>query len=290
MTTGTTGCITGIYADVPEATYHSLPSLSSTGARQILDSPARFHYAQSHAQEHKDAFDLGTAVHTKVLGTASNVIEYPPEHLTPAGNASTKAATVAWVDAQRATGLVVISAAQARHVDGMAEAVLAHPAARSLLEQKGNQREVSMFATCPDTDVEMRARFDLHADTSGDLKSARDASPKGFARAVTQHGYEVQQGWYQDVREIITGDRGKFRFIVVEVAPPYLVGVYELDYNFEDMGKVKSLAARNTYRQCVDVGRWPGYSDDVQTLQPPQFAIYDYLEEFEDDEPMKVGN
>lgn len=282
--------LAGIVENLPEIQYHAHPALSSTGARHLLDSPARFHYAQTHPQEHKDAFDLGTAVHTKVLGTGSNVIEYPPEHLTPAGNASTKAATVEWVESQRALGLVVISAVQARHVDGMAEAVLAHPEARSLLEQKGNRREVSMFAKCPDTDVEMRARFDLEADISGDLKSARDASPKGFARAVAQHGYEVQQGWYQDVRELITGDRGKFRFIVVETLPPYLVAVYELDYNFEDMGKTKALAARNIYRQCVDAGRWPGYSDDVLTLQPPQFAVYDYLEEFENDEPMKVGN
>lgn len=280
----------GIVLDLPEQTYHAQSSLSSTGARQILDSPARFHYAQTHPQAHKDAFDLGTAAHTKILGTGSNIIEYPPEHLTPAGNASTKAATVEWVEEQRANGLVVISAQQARHVDGMTEAVLAHPEARALLEQKGNHREVSMFATCPDTDVEMRARFDLDAETSGDVKSARDASPKGFARAVTQHGYEVQQGWYQDVRELVTGSRGKFRFIVCESFAPYLVGIYELDYNFVDMGKVKALAARNIYRQCTDAGRWPGYADDVQTLQPPQFAIYDYLEEFETEEPMKVGN
>ena len=144
-----------------------------------------------------------------------------------------------------------------------------------------------MFATDPETDVEMRARFDLDADTSGDLKTARDASPKGFARAVAQHGYEVQQGWYQDVRELITGSRGKFRFIVVESTAPYLVGVYQLDYTFEDMGKAKALAARILYRQCVDAGVWPGYSDDVLTLQPPQYAIYDYMDEFEADEPMK---
>ena len=279
--------LSGIIYDLPEAEYHAHSALSSTGARLLLKTPAEFHYAQSHPQEHKDAFDLGTAVHTQVLGTGANVITYPPEHLTPAGNASTKAATVEWVEEQRANGLVVISAAQAAHVDGMVEAVLAHPKARALLEQKGNHREVSMFATDPETDVEMRARFDLHSEISGDLKTARDASPKGFARAVAQHGYDVQQGWYQDVREIITGSRGKFRFIVVETLPPYLVAVYPLDYTFEDMGKVKALAARILYRQCMDMGVWPGYADDERPLQPPQYAIYDYMDEFEADEPMK---
>ena len=86
----------GIVHNVPEADYHSHPALSSTQARQILDSPAKYDYAKTHPQPHKDAFDLGTAVHTKVLGTGYTVATYPPEHLTPSGAASTKAATVAW--------------------------------------------------------------------------------------------------------------------------------------------------------------------------------------------------
>ena len=281
--------LTGIVHGLDEAEYHARPELSSTGARQLLDSPARFHYAQSHPEPQKDAFDLGSATHAKVLGTGSKVITYPPEHLTPSGNASTKAATVEWVTEQRANGLVVISAAQARHVEGMSEAVLAHPEARALLEQDGNDREVSMFAKDPETEVEMRARFDLYADIAGDLKSARDASPKGFERAIRQHGYDVQQGWYQDVRELITGERGQFRFIAVESFPPYLVAVYKLDYSYEDMGKVKALAARMTYRQCLDEHTWPGYDLGVKEIQPSQSAIYDYMDEFENDEPITFG-
>ena len=127
----------------------------------------------------------------------------------------------------------------------MTEAVLAHPEARSLLEQDGNDREVSMFAKDPETGVEMRARFDLYADIAADLKTARDASPKGFARAAAQHGYDVQEGWYRDVRKLLTGELGRFRFIVVESTAPYLVGVYELDYTFADMGQVKAAAARS---------------------------------------------
>jgi len=282
--------LAGIVPDLDEAIYHAHPSLSSTGARQLLDSPAKFRWAQTHPKPPKQAFDLGSAAHTKILGAGSGVIAYPAEHITAGGNVSTKAATVAWAAEQRQAGLIPVSPHEIDAVDAMAESVLAHPVARRLLEQKDNQREVSMFATCPDTGVEMRARFDLHAADSGDLKSARDASPKGFAKAVAQHGYNVQQGWYQDVREIITGERGTFTFIVVESTAPYLVGVYQLDYSFEDMGKVKALAARNIYQQCLEHDVWPGYSSDTQTLQAPQYAIYDYMDEFEADEPMKVGN
>jgi exodeoxyribonuclease VIII len=280
----------GIIHGMTEAEYHTRPELSSTGARLLLDSTAKFRYRQTHPGPQKDAFDLGTAVHAKVLGVDERVIEYPAEHLTPAGNASTKKETIEWVQEQRAKGLVVISASQAALVDGMAEAVLAHPTARAILEQPGNQRELSMFATDPDTGVDMRARLDLDGKrTSADLKTARDASPKGFARAAADHGYDTQQGWYQDVREQVTGDRGRFQFIVVETLPPHLVAVYELDYTFEDMGKIKSAAARTIYRECVDTNTWPGYAPNVKQLQPPQYAIYDYMDAFEAEEPMKVS-
>lgn len=280
----------GIIEGLSEAEYHAHPALSSTGARLLLDSPARFRYRQTHPGPQKDAFDLGTAVHAKVLGVDERVIEYPEEHLTPSGNASTKKETIAWVEEQRANGLVVISRTQAQLADDMAEAVLAHPTARALLEQPGIKREASMFARDPDTGVEMRARLDFDARISGDLKTARDASPKGFARAAAEHGYDTQQGWYQDVRELVNGKRGKFQFIVAETLPPHLVAVYELDYTFADMGKVKAAAARTIYRECVDTNTWPGYPPNVQQLQPPQYAIYDYMDAFEAEEPMKVTN
>jgi hypothetical protein len=268
--------LTGIIHGLAETEYHASPALSSTGARLILDSPARFHYAQSHPQEHKDAFDLGTAVHTKVLGTGTNVIEYPPEHLTPAGNASTKAATVKWVEEQRASGLVVISAAQARHVDGMAEAVLAHPDARGVLERTAG-REVSIFTEIDG--VPIRARFDIYdGKNAADLKSARDASPKGFNTAVGRHGYHIQDRHYSEAHTAVVGtELDYFKFLVVENTAPYLVGVYDLDFMWEDIAKERTSRARELYRACMESGTWPGYQGG--TLTPPTWAIYENQEE-----------
>src|SRR5690606_32582105 len=128
---------------------------------------------------------------------------------------SPKAATGAWADEQRANGLVVISKAQAVQVDGMAEAVLANPEARHVLETVVG-REVSIF-----TDIEgvpMRARFDIYdGRNAADLKSARDASPKGFNAAVGRYGYHIQDRWYSEAHTAATGtELEKFSFIVVE--------------------------------------------------------------------------
>lgn len=264
--------LTGIVPVLEESVYHAHPALSSTGARMLLDSPARFHYNQTHPRAGKDAWDLGTAVHTKVLGVGHNVTTYPPEHLTPSGNASTKAATVAWVEEQRANGLVVVPEAQFRLVDGMSEAVLAHREGRAVLEATTG-REVSLFAEVDG--VAMRARFDIYGDNKGaDLKTTRDVSPKGFNREVGSYGYHIQDRWYADTHEAITGtELDWFKFVAVENKAPYLVAVYDLDFMWEDLAKQQTVRARELYRRCIETNTWPGYAS--ATLTPPTWAVFE---------------
>lgn len=266
----------GIVANLPDAEYHARPELSSTGARQILDSPARFNYLRQHQAPGKLAFDLGHAAHAKVLGVGGTTIVYPEEHLTASGNVSTKAATLAWAEEQRANGLVPVAPNDVARVDAMAESVLAHPEARRLLEEISG-REVSVFA---DVDgVPVRARFDIYDGThAGDLKSARDASPKGFNTAVGRHGYHIQEQWYRDAHHAATGAQLEtFKFIVVESAPPHLVGVYDLDFMWEDLAKQRTKHARDLYRQCTETNTWPGYGS--ATLTPPTWAVYENEEQ-----------
>jgi len=274
----------GIHLHMPEQEYHAHPALSSTGARRLLESPAKFRHAQTHPEKPKAAFDLGTAVHTKVLGTGDAAIAYPPEHLTPSGNVSTKAATVEWAAEQRAAGLTPISPDQMGEVDGMAEAVLAHPMARVLLEQDGSP-EASVFATDPDTGVNMRARFDFlptgeRTSIAVDLKSARDASPAGFAKAAASHGYSTQRAWYLDTYEFAEPsiELDGFVFVVVETEAPFLVGVYRLNTEFEAIGAHQARRARRIYRECLDSGEWPGYSSGIESLMAPFWLVSEYAE------------
>src|SRR5690606_33413578 len=150
----------GLIHIMPDAAYHADPvpagSLSSTGARFLLDSPARYHHELNNRQGRR-AFDIGHVIHTKILGTGAPIATHPDEHLTPSGNPSTKAATRAWEDEQRANGLAIISRADLALVEAMSEAVLAHQGARELLEKPGHS-EVSAFAPDPDTGVWCRAR------------------------------------------------------------------------------------------------------------------------------------
>ena len=273
--------LSGIVLNLDEQIYHAHDSLSSTGARKLLNSPARFDYDRKHPQEHKAAFDLGTATHSKVLGTGSTAVAYPEDHLTPAGNVSTKAATVVWADEQRANGLTPISPADMRAVDAMAESVLAHPIARELFEQAGDP-EASVFATDPDSGVGMRARFDFLPNFTQtnpytvDLKTTgKSAAPDEFAKTVANFGYHIQQEWYLHAYGIATGDfRARMQFVVVETAAPHLVGVYELAPEFAEIALARVRKALATYAACSTADKWPGYAINNDPIQPPNWLIY----------------
>ena len=280
----------GLVHNLPDHQYHQDPipggSLSSTGARRILDSPARFIWEQQH-REGRRAFDVGHVVHTKILGVGAPIVTYPDEHLTPAGNPSTKAATKAWEDEQRAAGLAIISRADLTLVDAMAEAVLAHDGARKLLEMPGHS-EVSAFAQDPDTGIWCRARFDrLTDDGLGiDVKTtAGSASPSGFGRDAAKFGYPIQEAHYLDTHEWATGtELPPLRFIVVEKSAPHLVAVHKFDESTRIAGDELAAQARATYAECKATDTWPGYGTDTLTPTVPHWFFY----QLEDDEELEL--
>lgn len=274
--------MTGIQYDLDESIYHAHTALSSTGARRILESPARFNYWRNHQQPGKQAYDVGHAVHTRVLGIGAGTVAYPDEHITASGAVSTKAATVAWAEEQRARGLTPVAPAQVRRIDGMAEAVLGHPVAGPLFEQQGGHAEASVFATDSATGVEMRARFDYLGPTAVDLKTtAKTASVDGFARTVAAYGYDVQQGFYLHALEQAGHERIPFVFVVVESEPPHLVGIHTIDVEWERMGAAKARRALETYAECSSTDTWPGYDPQVHLISPPTWAIYQFEDDYE---------
>jgi hypothetical protein len=277
-----------IILDMQDHVYHSRPELSSTVARLILPeykgSPKKFKWAQTHRRESR-AFDIGHAVHAKVLGVGVGIVTYPPEHLTPSGNVSTKAATVAWESEQRAAGLVPIGPWEAHKVNAMSDAVLLHPTARPIFEV-AEHREVSVFSEVDG--VPVRARFDaLSGETpngiyAADLKTGDDATKTGFEKSVAKWGYDVQQAHYEDTYESSEGRPiDQFFLIAVEKSGPYEVGVHQLPTMWVEMGKKKAAEARRIYKECVESGVWPGYDTAIQFLDPPTWLVFEHEARYE---------
>lgn len=274
----------GLVFGMPESEYHApVDELSSTGAKLILESPAKFEWQVLKGNRvHRDAYDLGTAVHTKVLGTGHAAVTCPPDLLDKTGGMRTTAAKE-WNEEQQAAGIPVVSAADLTVIDSMAEAVLAHPTARMLFERPGNA-EVSVFDEY--LGVKRRGRFDYLPDDGGiavDLKTSMDASPRGFASSAAKFGYHVQRAHYLDILKSATGREVDMLFVIVEKTAPYLVAVRRLNPQFAEMGEAEALEAVDVYRRCMLSGVWPGYSDQVEEVAPPMYAIYDYQDRYENE-------
>ena len=271
-----------IVVDLPDEAYHRMPELSSSQAKALLESPAKFDYWRGKVRPPKSEYDLGHAVHAKVLGIGADVVEIPNDLLSADGGIRSNAAKE-WVQQARDEGRVPLKSSELRPINDAAEAVLRHDKAAALLSQPGNP-EVSILTIDPVTDVPLRARFDYLPYPRSpraigvDLKTSRDASPRGFAKAVHDFSYDLQQEWYRHCYRLATGEEIEFAFVVVELEPPYLVGYYNLSDAFMEMGRAKGAEARALFAECTRTGIWPGYDDDVITLEPPFWAAVAFEE------------
>lgn len=271
----------GVYAGISDADYHADPvpagSLSSGGARQLLSSPAMFRYRQTHREEAR-AFDLGHAVHAKVLGVGMRVVQIPPDLLAANGAASTKAAKD-FIETTRAEGRIPLKPSDFWPIERMAEAILAHPTAKALLERDGIP-EASVFAADPVTGEWMRARPDFLPHPTGrrtiavDIKTAETADPRGFRRAAAEYGYHSQHAWYIDTLTLARGDEDPaLVFVVVEKSEPWLVSVCELGPDSIGKGRERNRAALDLWHRCRETGLWPGYGDQVHRIDLPVWAL-----------------
>jgi hypothetical protein len=288
----------GLVYDLDETIYHRLPGLSSTGAKKILKSPAHFKHYVSQPQEPKAEFDLGSAVHAKVLGVGAYMSIYPDgtgdetfefdgeelgNVLASNGAASTKAAKAFETDA-RERGLIPVKRSTTRTVELMVESVLANDTIRALMDS--GHPEVSMFAEDPDTNVALRGRLDWLGSRIVDLKTtAGDASEEDFAKHAFRLGYDVQFAHYEHLYHLITGENLPYLFAVVETNAPYLTGVHMLGNDEVLMARRRAKEARERYARCRDSGVWGGYQTrsggPIGILQAPVWNVNQFIDEYE---------
>ena len=152
----------------------------------------------------------------------------------------------------------------------MVAAITRHPLAGRLLDLEG-ECEASVRWTDEATGVKCKARGDKWIPSKRwlvDVKTARDASSRGFAKACANFRYHVQDAHYSS-----GFGADAFMFVVVEKEPPYAVGVYQLDADSRERGRELRAEALETLAQCVEKNTWPGYPAKVIELRLPDWAM-----------------
>lgn len=261
----------GVHPDIPEQEYHCLPGLSSTGIKRMLDAPAVYRWHRDHPEPPKSAFDLGHAVHGRVLGVGLDEAIIP-------GPWTTKAAKQAVAEAREA-GLVPLKPEDAEKADAMARAVAEHPDAGPLFQ--GGKPEVSLIWDDPATGVRCRGRLDYwhpQALVAVDLKTTATPDPYRYARAAVDLGAPEQREHYSDGVEHLLGIRpARFLHVLVGKEPPYLVSVVDLAA-YAAVAAERVRAAIDLYAKCRATDEWPGYGAGIHLLQPPRWYSADHIE------------
>lgn len=256
------------------AAYHAHPAVSKSHLDLIARSPlhywARYLDPDREPVEPTPAMRLGTALHTHVL----ELDRWDQEiAVAPACDRRTKAGKEAYAAFQdAAAGKTVISADDAEQVQAMARAVFRHPGAAMLLGLPGKAETTHMW-TDATYGVECKCRPDWLTDDGSivvDLKTTKDASPRGFSRSIGEFRYHVQAAWYLHGLEQATGRRpDQFVFICVEKEPPYACAVYAADAEMIERGHQQAMADLGELAACRAADRWPSYSDQIEKIGLP---------------------
>lgn len=275
----------GVY-EIPAAAYHRDPveggSLSSSGARLLLELPARFRYRQEHGEEHSDTFDVGNAAHKLVLGVGREIV------VVDADNWTTKAAREAKAQAY-AEGKTPLLPKVYEQVVAMADRLREHELAMALLDPSGGGKaEQTLVWVDEQSGVWCRAMLDWlpPVPESGrlilsDYKTTTDASGVEFGKSVANYGYHVQHAHnVAGAEALFPGVDVAFVFIAQEKSPPYFVNVVEIEWHAQRIGEVRRRRALEIYRRCRETGEWPGYGPDVERVSLPRWAELAHEDEF----------
>jgi exodeoxyribonuclease VIII len=278
----------GIRQDLSNSDYHAIEALSATGIKNLLQSPAHYRYRFQNPDESATAAKtMGTALHMGILepdrfdsGAVIALPEDAPKRPTIAqwNAAKPSPASVAamawWTEFnQQATGKIVLSATQAAIVTGMVASVRRHPLYDDLFS--GGAGEVSYQWNDARIGIPCRCRFD-YLKESGlalDVKTTRDASPDGFARATAAYGYHLQEAHYRNGYEHLHArSLDGFLFMAVENEAPFGSAIYVQQPNAINFALDRVEAAMLLYAQARNSGFWRGYQESIQPVVLPRWA------------------
>lgn len=284
----------GIFADIPNATYHGGPGVSKSGLDLIARSPLHYWHARNASNDNEPtaAQRIGSAAHKLILEPDTFGDEFA---VAPDVDRRTKDGKALWAEfVEENAGKVVLNESEMDQLEAMRDAVMAHPAARGLLSSVPGRAELSAYWRDAETGVLCRCRPDFwRADgIIVDLKTTDDASPEEFGRSILKWRYHVQAAMYLDGTRaaaeqgggldlIVDPAQGEgfaaipehFLFIVVEKKPPHAVAVYKLDSLSLAHGTAEYRRDLARFAECLANDSWPAFGETVLQTGLPEWFL-----------------
>lgn len=263
----------GCLRDTPED-YYARWALSNSGMDALAKCPARL-------KALLDRGGQGDADTPALLcGRLFHCMALEPEELGSRYRRREHAGTTkegrAEIAAAKRDGVTLIPGQTWDACEGMAAAVMAHPALGTARKQR---TEVSVYWTERDGVVPCKARIDMLADIPGfgpvaiDLKTTCDASPRELERGILKYGYHRQAAWYLRGLRTVGIDVRAFVFVAVEKAAPHVVTAYTVAEDALERARRDIEGHIDVFAACATRGQWPGYtSSPIVELDLPAWA------------------
>lgn len=260
----------GIYGNIAEERYHAGPEISVSALKQFRRAPLA---AVASENERTRALHMGDVAHTLLLQPKLFDAKFCVTKL--ARISEREKATQA--EMERAAGRELVKEADYDTARRMVDSVRGQSSLiRELLDDEA-LTEQSFYWTDPETGLPCRGRADvLHPGFRSvvDIKTTEDATEGAFSRSVANYLYHWQESFYRRGLPLAGGWKPEgFIFLVIEKAPPYLVGIYELDARAVALGDDMTQHYLRRWAECARAGVFPGLPADAPiSLDLPAWA------------------
>jgi len=257
--------------------YFAQKAVSQSTLKLLRKSPAHARYALDNPKPSSAAMQMGTCLHALVLENKTVYASLPESAKGNSNAAKLIKANFALENADK----IVLNADDAEAVKLMAESVKAHPAASKLLALILEPEKAIMWQ---ESDLTMKGKIDgLLPFGVLDLKTTTSAEMKDFEKSIFKFGYHIQAAHYLAGAAANDLPAENFYIIAVENEPPYCTAVFVVDHETIEAGEKERQKLIKLYKECMSSGIWPGYSDKIQTVRLPFWALKLINEDENDD-------
>lgn len=285
-----------LYKDMSIDDYHSRTDfISKSMLSKIIASeeggcPAifKYYYVDGHEQKKTKSLRLGNAVHVLALEPElweSSYHVLPETYFDSKGNEKPFRADprmrVYKDEVEKAGDKTIITRSEYEQIEAMANSIAKSNVASTLLKSAG-YAEASIFWESDGMKFRCRPDYMRNDGLIVDLKTTRRASPHIFFKDACRLRYDMSVALTcRGYRALRGKDPENYVFLCVETDPPHIVQCYEsylpmdefTELSYYEFGEIRLNRAINTLKGCQDSGVWPGYSDKIETMKVPGWAL-----------------
>jgi hypothetical protein len=268
----------GLHKDISEAVYRAADGVNFSRLKLFRRAAAHARHDQLHPPDQTAAMALGSATHAAILEPESFELGYcrgiKVDKRTTVGKA-------AWAE------FVVENASRAildpddwDSCIAMRDAAWAHPLISEILKGPGMNEVVAIWDD-PETGLRCKARMDRISAWDGwtwawDVKTTRDASPRGFRAAIANYDMHCQAAHYLNGLTALADIPRRCGLIAIEKEAPHCPAIHEICGDDLDQGRYEVSQWMLAYKHAQSSGVWAGYPAEIHEGQLPQWRRREY--------------